>query len=126
MIRQNAPGAPARMKPMTRMSLSVQLEGIADYWDTLARIEVAFAQDKDSAAIKTALWQPDGTGDITRNGDVIYIPWTRAETAKFRRNSVFYMDIRPSLKTGDDLTVGEHNEPLEIMMTWSIFGEAPL
>ena len=122
MIRQNAPGQPPRMKAMTRTQLPVQLDGITDYWATMARIEVAFAQDRTAEPCKTAVWLPDGTGEITRKDDVIYIPWTRAETARLREGAPFYMDIRPVLTSGDDLTV----EPLELILTWSLFEEAPL
>lgn len=107
------------MKQLIKTQLPVLLEGITNYWSELDRIEVVFAQSKNGKPIKEEVWKADGSGDVTRDGDTIYIPWTRAETALFREGASFYMDIRPTLTNGDDLTV----EPVQLTMTWTLFEE---
>ncbi|MBQ3989528.1 MAG: hypothetical protein II630_01690 [Bacteroidales bacterium] len=93
------------MKQLVQTQLPVLLEGITDYWDSLDHIEVVFSQYVSGTPIKTEIWKSDGTGDVTRDGDVIYIPWTRAETSEFAEGKPFFMDIRPTLVSGDDLEV---------------------
>ena len=107
------------MKQGVNTHLSVLLDGITDYWDSLDKIEVAFSQFKNGKIIKKDVWRADSTGTITRNGDIIYIPWTRAETKLFNEDSAFYMDIRPTLLSGDDIRV----EPTQLVMTWTLFEE---
>lgn len=106
------------MKQQIQTRLIVLLEGIAGYWSALKQIEVAFAQYRNGPVLKTSVWKSDGSGDITRDGNTILIPWTREETALFRENSAFFMDVRPTLQTGDDLTV----EPVKLTMDWTLFG----
>lgn len=107
------------MKSLVKTHLPVLLEGISDYWGDIDYIEVAFGQQKNGAPIKECSWRSDGTGDVTREGDTIYIPWTRADTAKFREGYIFWMDIRPTLKDGDDLEIA----PVELVMNWTLFQE---
>jgi len=107
------------MKQNTQTQMVVQLDGISDYWNVLDRIEVAFAQTRSGPLLKTAVWRSDGSGDIVRDGNKILIPWTRSETARFSENAAFFMDVRPTLRSGDDLTI----EPVRLTMSWTLFGE---
>lgn len=107
------------MKSLVRTNLPVLLEGISGYWDSIDRIEVVFGQKKDGDPIKECAWKADGTGDVQRSGDTIYIPWTREDTAKFREGYIFWMDIRPTLVTGEDLEIA----PVELTMNWTLFQE---
>lgn len=107
------------MKSLVQTHLPVLLEGITEYWDSIDYIKVVFGQQKNGTPIKECVWMPDGSGDISRNGDTILIPWTRADTAKFREGYLFYMDIRPTLVSGDDLEIA----PVEMVMNWTLFQE---
>lgn len=107
------------MKSLVKTHLPVLLEGISDFWGDIDHIEIVFGQQKNGAPIKECIWKSDGTGDVQRSGDTIYIPWSREDTTKFREGYIFWMDIRPTLTNGDDLEIA----PVEMIMKWTLFQE---
>lgn len=129
------------MKQLTKILMPVVLDGISDMgvvgetisWAEIDHVTVVFSQYKGGAPLKVSVYG-DG-GDIIRNlpqdeddtrrnatpsSDILYIPWSRAETKKFRPGASFWMDVRPTLVSGYDLEVA----PVELTMGWTLFTEA--
>ena len=106
------------MKRFVKEDMAIQLVGIDAYIEHLSRIEVAFSQDKNSPALKIAVWLPGDTEEASLENDILLIPWTREETAKFRTDKAFWIDIRPTLDNGFDLRI----DPFTEEMVWSSLG----
>lgn len=109
----------ASVKQGLRRYMEVELRGLTEYENDLQRIEILFCQDQNSEPLKTAVWLADGSGDCELDGDVLKILWAREETYRFQQRRSFYMDIRPTLKTGFDVKV----DPVPIEMSWTLFRE---
>ena len=102
------------------MPLQVEGAALAD----LDHIELIFKQVDSAAApvLKQSLWAADGSGDAqTKEGseDVILVPWTRAETYLFRRNTRFYLQARFHDPDTDD---NPPSPTVELVMHPSLFG----
>lgn len=102
------------MKQLIKTTIPVEITGISD-WTTISKVEIAFAQRKNGSIIK----QVEYPSEVTRTGNVLYIPWSRADSKLFREGASFWMDIRPTTTGGDDLEIA----PLELLMNWTLFEE---
>lgn len=102
------------MKQLVKVNLPIEFIGIDD-WDAIATVDFAFAQRKSGEILKRATYPTD----VSRNGDVINIPWTREETKLFKENASFWLDVRPTTVGGYDLEV----EPIQLEMHWTLFKE---
>lgn len=102
------------MKQQLKTNLAIEFLGIEN-WDDIATIEFAFAQFKNGAILKTATYPTN----VTREGNVLFIPWTREDTAKFREGAAFVIDARPTAVNGQDLEV----DPIQLVMKWTLFEE---
>lgn len=108
------------MKPGIKHWLEIELTGMDEYWEDLQQIEILFRQHRPgSSAEKRVLWTPDGNAEICRRGEgnTLLILWTRDDTYRFKENEIFWMDIRPTLKSGLDLQV----DPVQLRMAWTLF-----
>lgn len=116
------------MKQNINTNLIVRLLGMTAYWDKVDHIDIAFVQYKNGPVLKLAkYWNPtlhaDEEIDVWRgtgnDADLLYVPFSREDTLKFREGAKFFMDIRPTLTTGYDLVV----KPVSIRMDWSAHGK---
>lgn len=107
------------MKQGIKHYLEVRFCGMDSYWDQLDHIDVVFSQFKGGDPAKECVYTPGSNEGCMRNGDTLLIPWEREETYKFHPGSPFWMDIRPTLQSGEDLQV----DPVELHMTWTLFKE---
>lgn len=105
----------------TTMAVRINLDASLSA-DDIESIEFLFKQSRgnESESLKTASYKSNGSGDVERNEDVFYIPWTRAETYKFKPQKPFYLDTRITF-------VGSRDNPItpitQLMMDDSLFGE---
>ena len=110
------------MKRMTKIWLEIEFDGLD--LDDVNRVEIVAQQYKDGGVRKTALWTADGTGDCLRGSgsesNRIYMPWSREETAAFRRDATFWLDVRP-VKISEGIEVDVETDPVELLMKDSLF-----
>lgn len=108
----------ANIKRGTNTTLPVKITGVD--WDDVSKVEFVFKQEQSesAAAVKTAVYTPSGA--ISRDGDVIYIPWTNEETYAFKRSAGYYMDTRISLASSSDNP--NTGAPIFLQFTATLFG----
>lgn len=66
--------------------------------DTVSRIRFLFKQEPEESA-KTLLMKTY-PGEVTRDGEVYYVPMTAEETTLFASGKAFYMDTHITDQTG--------------------------
>lgn len=84
--------------------MAVQFDGLN--MDDVSSIEFVFkkANSKYAEALKTSVYNSDGSGDaIRRIGEsIIDVPWTPEDTYKFPENELVYMDTRITMSNSFD------------------------
>ena len=105
------------------ITLPVKFTGI-DLDEVLA-IEFLFKTEcsETGAAVKTALYKSDGTGDAQRRQGaegIIDVPWSKEDTYKFPSGKDFYMDTRITLMESSENPV---TQILSLRMNESLFQE---
>ena len=90
------------MKQGIHITMPVEFTGLD--FEHVSQIDFIFKQEKEPGAptLKEAIYAADGSGDCTRVENIIYIPWTEAETYNFLPNSKAYMDCKVSLDNSMD------------------------
>ena len=96
------------VKQGTTHRLDVSFSGDSDEFslDDIERIEFVFKQQrsKDAPAIKTVVWDAGGSGDALRipGTNTVSVPFSEADTYKFKSGKPFYMDTKISIEGSGD------------------------
>ena len=109
------------MKQLTHFTMPV---AIGYDLDNVRRVEFLFKQyqTSEAPALKSCVWESDGSGDGVREEgrDVIDLTWTPEETALFQPDEWFYMDTRLSLVKSLD---NPETSVVALKMTPTLFKE---
>lgn len=109
----------SNFKRGTNALLPVQFTGLD--WDDVVQIEFIFKRSnkEDDSPLKTAVYVPGG--DMLREGDVVYVPWTREDTYAFPSGKGFFMDTRVTLAS--TIVNPDTGAPVSLSMTPTLFRE---
>lgn len=109
------------MKQANAKTMAILIKNIEKF-ENLESVRVIFKQfdEPDAEILKEAIWKADGSGNCEMRSGVMLVPWTIADTFKFKANDFFFADFQIRLTGSLDMP---EVATLSLYMSKSLFSE---